>query len=317
MTTEQLAQIIDRYLTGIATPAEKGLLQQWFDKTNEEQVYLSPARQQQLSRDIWKQIRQPDMPAKTISLFSRRLLKYAAAVLILAAGTIAFLSEKKLAAIFSSTPPLAYEQVITAPGKVKTILLPDSSRIHLFPNSKLSVPENYGVSDRTVLLEGKAFFDIHADPQKQFRVQADQLITTVLGTSFEINAFPSATQMTVMVATGKVSIAYQDRLLGELSPNKKLSYHLHTATITTAAVDATTACNWINGQLIFRQTPLPEACDRLSEWFHVNIIIDNPARMKEQVTVGFRGESLEKILSILSQTTGFTYTIDHHNIHIH
>lgn len=320
MKTEQLGKIIDRYLAGMATPEEKALLQKWFDKTADAPIHLSAAKQQRISREMWQQIKQPGMATghpEVIPLFRRHLLKYAAAVFILAIASVALFSEKKLRSLFSTAHPLAYEQVTTEPGKIKTILLPDSSRVHLFPNSKISIPENYGITARTVLLEGRAFFDIQGNPKKQFTVQAGKLITSVLGTSFEINAFPVSTQMTVTVATGKVGVAYEGRLLGNVTPDEKLSYNISTTEVKTTNIHAAIACNWISGQLRFQQTPLKEACDILSEWFHVNITIDNPIRLKEQVTVGFRGESLEKILTVLSQTTGFTYTIDHYNIHIH
>lgn len=314
MNTEQLEQIIDRYLAGKATPAEKALLQRWFEETDKEQVSLSFSKQQQISRDLWQRIQQPDMRTGVMQLFSIRLLKYAAAVIALVVATAGLLFEKNVRALFSSHT-IAYERVMTAPGKIKMVQLPDNSVIHLFPNSKISIPENYGVKDRLVLLEGKAFFEIRDNPDKLFRVQANQLVTTVLGTSFEVSAFATASQNQVAVATGKVSVAYGDRWLGELSARKKLSLDLSTGVVTTATSEI--AGSWRDGQLKFQQTPLPDVCNQLNEWFDVHITIDNPERLKEQVTVNFKGEPLEKILIILSKTSGFTYTIDHRNIHIH
>ncbi|MCW3467852.1 FecR family protein [Chitinophaga nivalis] len=320
MKIEQLEKVIDRYLAGMATAAEKELLQQWFDKTAEEPVHLSAASRQRITREMWQQIRQPDMRTRAATIMARlprHFLQYAATLLILMGVAIYLLVQNPHIDYTAADRPLAYEQVITGPGQVRTVLLSDSSKIYLSPNSTIQIPENYGLTDRTVLLAGKAFFDVKRNSGKQFTVQVGKLVTHVLGTSFEVNGFPAAAQMTVTVATGKVGVAYAGRLLSHLTPRQQLSYNHLTTQFSTTTILTPAAGSWITGKLVFQQTPLQDVCRTLEEWFNVKITIDNRARLKEHITVGFRGESLEKTLAILSQTAGFTYTVDKHNIHIH
>src|SRR5690606_23322087 len=86
---------------------------------------------------------------------------------------------------------------------------------------------------REVRLKGEAFFNVHRDPEKPFMVYADEVVTRVLGTSFNVRAYEDDGEITVAVRTGKVSVyAQKSNAAGEieesetiLTPNQQMVYH--------------------------------------------------------------------------------------------
>jgi transmembrane sensor len=90
--------------------------------------------------------------------------------------------------------------------KAYTLKLNDGSRITLQPNSEVRYPENFLANRRDVYLSGEAFFEVSRDPKRPFSVYANELVTQVLGTSFNIRAYKKESNITVAVKTGKVSV---------------------------------------------------------------------------------------------------------------
>lgn len=91
------------------------------------------------------------------------------------------------------------------------VALEDGSVIILGKNSKLSYPEHFEKSKRTVILTGEAFFEVAKDPGRPFYIYSNEVVTKVLGTSFRIQALEEGNQVVVQVKTGRVSVYKQPR----------------------------------------------------------------------------------------------------------
>ncbi|WP_373512660.1 FecR family protein, partial [Persicitalea sp.] len=93
------------------------------------------------------------------------------------------------------------------------ITLTDGSTISLQPRSRISYAHNFNkTTKREVHLSGEAFFEVAKDPNKPFYVFANELVTKVLGTSFNVRAYQDDEDITVEVRTGRVSVAVADQL---------------------------------------------------------------------------------------------------------
>lgn len=89
---------------------------------------------------------------------------------------------------------------------IKKITFPDSSFVSLEPYSSIKYEKPFKDNQRTVVLNGEAFFDVARDVKRPFIVYANQTITKVLGTSFKISAFEGQKSVKVDVITGKVAV---------------------------------------------------------------------------------------------------------------
>ncbi|WP_341835412.1 FecR family protein [Chitinophaga pollutisoli] len=96
----------------------------------------------------------------------------------------------------------------TARSEVRRLSLPDGTLVWLNTASNLRYAEDFGQEDRTVYLSGEAYFDVAQDGGKPFIIHTGHISTTVLGTAFNIRAYPGQEDVTVAVSSGKVKVRY-------------------------------------------------------------------------------------------------------------
>lgn len=304
MNIEQLERIIDRYLAGLATTEEKEFITQWLEAAPGDAQPLEASQRETIKTALWQSIaRTPGVNARRRFMFRRTWLRYAAAIVVLVAGSIIFYtgSQKK-------QPP---RLVTAARGAHKTFMLPDSSVVRLFPGATLSIPENYNETERNITLEGRGFFEVKADARRPFYVQAGQLRTQVLGTSFEVMS------SSIIVRTGKVSVQYGDRRLADLTAGKRLRYNEQQNDFVIDEVNAAMLCEWWNHGMIFHQAPLEEVAQTLANWYNVSIEITNSRWKQEPVTIRVKEHGLQETIALLSQTLGFKFRLEEGKIVIY
>lgn len=115
-------------------------------------------------------------------------------------------------------------QLFSNTNSTKRISLPDSTVVILRPYSTLQVSADYNRADRSVTLEGNAFFEVKKNKEKPFIVHSKHLETTVLGTRFSVNSPVDGGEHSVFLEEGKVSI-HIDQEQHILSPNERIVYH--------------------------------------------------------------------------------------------
>jgi ferric-dicitrate binding protein FerR (iron transport regulator) len=141
----------------------------------------------------------PPREAKIRSLSNKKYFLRIAAVLLplLAVGAWWLLQ-----------PDEIRERLIVSDDSIQEIVLPDSSRIWLNKESRISYPEDF--RERKVTLTGEAYFEIARDTLRPFEIYSGQTVTRVLGTKFNIRAYPEEEQVKVDVTEGKVQFEELD-----------------------------------------------------------------------------------------------------------
>ncbi len=308
MNIEQLESIIDRYHAGLATPEEKEFIAKWLESTPADAAPLEASRRQTIKESLWHSVAlrtgvhtqaATPKPGVLRQLIQRRTwLPYAAAVAILFTGSTIIYN-----ALLKKQP--VNSQLITAlPGAAKTLLLPDSSTVHLFPGATVAIPENYNETERNIVSTGRVFFEVKPNTSRPFYVQCGQLRTRVLGTSFEVMAMDSL-HASVIVRTGKVGVQYGNRHLADLTPGRRLRFDVRQNNAHIDEVNAAMLCEWWNNGMVFNQAPLEEVMQTLSNWYNKPIEITNSKWKTEPVTIRIKDHDLSEALSLLSQTLGF------------
>jgi transmembrane sensor len=92
------------------------------------------------------------------------------------------------------------------------IRLPDGSVVTLKEGSTLTYTKRYGMDTREVTLTGEAFFDVAHNPLTPFKVRTGKLVTTVLGTAFNIKVTVGE-KVTVAVSHGEVAVSDDHTML--------------------------------------------------------------------------------------------------------
>lgn len=297
MNIEQLERIIDRYLEGLATTEEKKFIAKWLEAAPGDIQSLEEPNKQAIKTALWQSIASKSGVEKPPR---RTWLQYAAAVVILVIGS--FMLYTGLQKNTSSSP-----QLITAsPGMHKKFMLPDSSTVYLFPGATLTIPDNYNQTERNIALTGRGFFEVKPNASRPFYVQAGQLRTLVLGTSFEVMITDSI-HSSIIVRTGKVGIQYDNKHLADLTAGKRLRYNAQQNDFTIDEVNAAMLCEWWNNGMVFNQAPLQQVVQTLANWYNVSIEITNKKWEQEPVTIRIKDQSLPEAMALLSQTLGFRF----------
>lgn len=209
------------------------------------------------------------------------------------------------------SPPVPLQTVSTL-AETRTVTLPDQTEIVLNRYSSLTYPERFRGKDRKVQLQGEAYFEVSKDAAHPFKVEAGAIIVQVLGTHFNVEAYPEDTQVKTTLLEGSVSVS----LIGKaeesliLSPNESAIYNKDKKSLTLHTENnASEEIIWRNGTLLFKSIPLQEIVRQLSNAFHTDIRIEDADLQNYRMTATFSdGETLEEILSLLCRNQKFEYT---------
>ncbi|WP_158281196.1 FecR family protein [Dyadobacter jejuensis] len=229
-------------------------------------------------------------------------LKIAAAIVLMVVGVQGYRSM-----VGETTAPL----MVSTNGKQhhpEKVVLPDGSTVWLNAGSTIRYADRFVGEVREVYLTGEAFFEVQRDEDKPFLVYTEGVTTRVLGTSFNIQAYPEAEAIEVTVSSGKVSVVDSTGVLGELSKNQQIAYHKHTGISMRQVVDATAANVWKEGKLVFDDQSLLAVAQRLERRYGVQITFAQASIKACPVTAQFdEQESLEKILYMICLVSNTKY----------
>ncbi len=161
---------------------------------------------------------------------------------------------------------------------------------------------------RDVTLKGEAWFDVTHDKKHPFIISAGELSLTVLGTSFNVNAYPDEDYVEVVLDRGKVSVTRPGQKNPNMvNPSERLLYH--EGNITMNSTDPLKYLSWKEGKLMFRGDSMAEVARRLERWYNVNVELQG----SEIENYSFRGtfvdDNLEEVLKYLCMTSPLKFSI--------
>ncbi|MBX0293056.1 FecR domain-containing protein [Hymenobacter sp. HSC-4F20] len=258
-----------RYLRGHSAARPQPQVEHWLDElvaaTPDDDELLDPEQEAQRRARILEGVRARTRPSGRVLSLWPTLRVAAVIVPLLVAGAVLWHRGQQ--------PELLH--YATGVGEQREVVLPDSSHVWLRPRSELTCVASFGAV-RRVQLRGEAFFSVTKDPAHPFVVQAGEVAVKVLGTSFLVQAYPQLPATTVLVHTGRVQVAHQQRVLGVLHPHDQLQYHARTGQLTLTSNNYTAALP-TRQLLTFEQASLPDILFQLENYYPVHFTLRRPA----------------------------------------
>lgn len=204
-------------------------------------------------------------------------------------------------------------------GEPKKLLLPDSSTVWLNTGTEVRYANTFSGKTREIFLNGEAFFEVKRDESKPFIVHAGSLTTQVLGTSFNIRAYPKRSDIEVTVSSGKVSVSDSTGVIGKLVRDQQISYQKSTGRFTSQLVNSHNRSLWKEAELIFETKNFGEVAEILERRYHVQIQFDDNKIKNCPISARFsKEESLQQILYMLGLVTNTECVFNNKtNIRIH
>jgi ferric-dicitrate binding protein FerR (iron transport regulator) len=201
-------------------------------------------------------------------------------------------------------------------GKIFNIELSDGTKVYLNSGTSLRFPVNFiGGHDREVFIEGEAFFEVTKSKLSQFKVSSNNTSVNVYGTKFNFKHFPEDNFSEVILTEGSLGVSKinleNDGKILVIKPGEKAKVLFDEDKIERSRVNVKLYTSWINGRVAFRNESLPNLIQKLERIYNVIIINsnDNIADKKFTATILYKEESINEVLSYLSQVYGLEYQI--------
>jgi len=196
-------------------------------------------------------------------------------------------------------------------GAKGTYTLSDGTKVRVNAGTKISFPKTFEAEKREVYLEGEAFFEVAEDASRPFVIYTGDVTTTVLGTSFNIHAYPKGKAIKVAVVRGKVAVETSPTNEVLLEKEQMAVYHKKLKSIDTGSFDAEMEIGWKHDVLVFRQASVEEITEELENWYGYSFEISGNKKLKSGYRGRFENASLKRVMESLSYSLKWKYTIDH------
>ena len=201
--------------------------------------------------------------------------------------------------------------VIADKDQISKIVLPDSTVVWINSGSKITYNNKFSVNNRKINLVGQAYFHAAKNKNIPLIVSADKLEVKVLGTKFDVCAYPEDENIKVLLESGKVQLCYKDdrNLNYELSPGDMVTYNSESKKFTTRKVEPQWYSSWKEGTLIFREKPMSEVITELQRRYNINIEVKDPKIYQSVFNAKINNEPLDKVLKSMEFSCSVKATI--------
>jgi ferric-dicitrate binding protein FerR (iron transport regulator) len=299
--------LLIKYLRNELSETERKTVLRWLEEKEENKEFLFGLKEAyQLSR--WKELRARSGAAKGWDELNERIgqtmvenqsvrtfgwWRYAAAAV--AVFVLGFLLHDAV-----QVKMTAFNAVETGSGQQSTLMLNDGTKVKLNENSKLVYPTDFAGASRDVTLRGEAYFEVTHNTRRPFEVNIGTYTVRVLGTKFNIDAYPDQVYVYTSLKEGRIQIVdntKEAKILSDLKPGMQLSYNKRTGEYFVKGIDRNQVDDWANGRVVIKRQTLEEVAQKLNEKYGYEVQIQNRNINKLTYNITIDKEPLEEILS--------------------
>jgi transmembrane sensor len=317
---EKIHKLIVRLLAGEATTEEKHFIDDWLNQHSDNKKLFNELREIWLvtgietNADEYKvdeAIREflfktRFLTANTSHRYGiTRILQYAAILILALAIPVTYWFARE-----SKPAEDSFTTIICPFGDKTNIYLPDSSQVWLNSGSKLTFSNNFTTGSRSLFLEGEAYFTVRKDEKNPFVIKTSALSVEVLGTEFNLKAYPDEAHAMVTLVTG--SLMVKNNLHSSMVvPGQRLIYETESHEVTIENLsDLAPETEWINGRMVFRNQSLEELELKLERWFDVEIEFADELVKSRRFSGTLERESILEVISYFGISQYVDYRIN-------
>ncbi len=317
----QNQEIIKKYLDNQCSEGEQVLVEAWYKSFENNPDGINDLLDDEREELIQRVRQNIDRKIKPIQIYSpQRWVWYASgiAAMLLIFISLSFYfnpkSNNNIARIKSDIPLSDWAKYENSSAKILKISLPDGSMVWLQPKTQLS----YNQSDRVyrqVNLRGEAFFEVKRDEARPFLIYSGKMTTKVLGTSFNVKAYPETEKFEVSVVTGKVSVMNESEKEVFVTPKQQVVLENKSDVLTINELPKDKTFYWELSSLTFDNTSMEEVVDNIEHNFNVKIYL-NPNLKNCRLSGNFNQEHLSTILEIICKSIDAEYVMNGQEIYL-
>lgn len=297
-----MKELLQRYIKGEISAEERLKVAAWLEE-NPENMREFLALRKLYDISLWQaKANKPRSIIKTqysIRKITVEILKIAAILLI------GFWGSKQL---LTRQSDKTHMQTIHVPaGQRAEITLADGTHVWLNSRSTLRFPDQFGTDTRNVELDGEGYFSVQHNEDSPFIVQTQTHAIQVLGTEFNVKAYPNTSLFEAALLKGSVRISSPDLKNGLLlKPNEMVS--IENRMIRKSIINNNDYFKWKEGLFCFEDESIQDLIKKLELYYDTTIEIQRPALLKYHYSGKFRiQDGIEHVLRVLQLKHKFTY----------
>ncbi len=320
----EIEKLLPEYLSGEISDKNRAIIDEWRIASAENEALFReyvkawealPLLQEmeqfnsfEALKTVTRKISKPGPAA-----WKKTLQRIAAILLLPLLAYSGFLTIKNQILHRQAVENVVMQTIISKQSMVTQFTLADGTEVWLNSGSELKFPVRFNSKIREVILSGEAFFDVAKNEHQPFRVNAGELNIDVLGTSFDVINYHEDGQSEIILIEGKVGLSIYDGMekkeFGTIHQGQRAVFDVDSRKVNMHDEDVDKYIAWRDGNLIFRDDSMETVAKRLSRWFNVEIIINDPEIENYIYTATFGNENLEQVLKLLKLSAPIDYQI--------
>ena len=220
------------------------------------------------------------------------------------------------------SPSTSPNKLIVPEGTEYSLQLSDGTNVHLNAGSTLVFPSTFDNASRVVELSGEAYFEV-THSGVPFIVKSNVMNVKVLGTTFNMTAYPGDPTATTTLLTGKVAVTCHtpSDTLGQttvLTPGLQACFHVQENILKVDSVDTAERIAWTRGEFAFEDVELGRIMTIIGRSFALDVVFDNPELKDIKCFISIqRDKGYNEILKILHLATGVKFKKEGNEIRVY
>lgn len=206
----------------------------------------------------------------------------------------------------NSSQSLSYNTIETPAGGQYQVILPDGSKVWLNSASSLRYPVRFTGNERKVEISGEAYFEVAHNNKMPFRVINSNQTVEVLGTHFNIMAYPDESSTNTTLLEGSVKIIKENKSK-IISPGQQT--RVKNGNIDVASVDVTQAIAWKEGYFMFKNEDIQSIMRQISRWYNLEVKYEGQIPERVFGAKISRARNVSEVLEILESTGSIHFKI--------
>ena len=211
---------------------------------------------------------------------------------------------------------VVYNKLDIPRGGEFCLTLSDGTRVWLNSETSIQYPVVFGTKERRVFIQGEAYFEVAKDAKKPFTVQFMSSSVTVLGTSFNIRAYPEEKQSQTTLAEGSVRI-YSPGSSMLLKPGEQAEVKALSGEMVKQEVEVKNFTSWKDGRFVFEQQPLEDIMRTLERWYDIRVIFRDEGAKRISLSGNLkRYGDFSQVMNMLQMTGDVRFELHGNDVYI-
>ena len=211
---------------------------------------------------------------------------------------------------------VVYNKLEISRGGEFCLTLSDGTRVWLNSETSIQYPVAFGAKERRVFVQGEAYFEVAKDAKKPFTVQFMSSSVTVLGTSFNIRAYPEEKRSQTTLAEGSVRI-YSPGSSMLLKPGEQAEVSALSGEMVKQEVEVKNFTSWKDGRFVFEQQPLEDIMRTLERWYDIRVIFKDEGAKRISLSGNMkRYGDFSQVMKMLQMTGDVRFELHGNDVYI-